>query len=95
MSSRCPAPQAAKCAVAWVAEHTWRVASKYDSYWAGQLAAIRVAVERAASGVPAQVGLTGLRRVGDRQLWYGAVEVRGRDVTRSSMAHHHWPPPGL
>lgn len=70
-----------------MAEHTWRVASKYDSYWAGQLAAIRVAVERAASGVPAQVGLAGLRGVGDRQSWYGAVEVRGRDVTRSSMAH--------
>ena len=63
------------------------MASKYDSYWAGQLAAIRVAVERAASGVPAQVGLAGLRGVGDRQSWYGAVEVRGRDVTRSSMAH--------
>lgn len=63
------------------------MASKYDSYWAGQLAAIRVAVERAASGVPAQVGLAGLRRMGSRQSWYGVVEVRGRDVRRSSMAH--------
>jgi hypothetical protein len=63
------------------------VASKYDSYWAGQLAAIRAAVERAADGVPARVRLAGLRAMGDRQSWYGIAEVRSRDVTRSSMAH--------
>jgi hypothetical protein len=69
------------------AEHTSGVASKYDSYWAGHLAEIRAVVERAASGPPAMVELPGLTSMGERQSWYGAVEVRGRDVTRSSMAH--------
>jgi hypothetical protein len=63
------------------------VASKYDSYWAEHLAEIRAAVERAASGPPAMVGLAGLTNTGERQSWYGVVEVRGSEVTRSSMAH--------
>jgi hypothetical protein len=63
------------------------VASKYDSYWAGQLAEIRAGLERAASGLPAVAELPGLTNIGERQSWYGAVEVRGREITRSSMAH--------
>jgi hypothetical protein len=63
------------------------VGSKYDSYWAGRLAKIRVTVERAANGPPAVVELPGLSDIGERQSWYGVAEVRGRDVRRSSMAH--------
>jgi len=70
-----------------VTEHTGGVGSKYDSYWAGRLAVIRTAVERAASGLPAVVELAELSDIGERQSWYGVAEVRGRDVTRSSMAH--------
>jgi hypothetical protein len=73
--------------VAEVAEDTSGVASKYDSYWSGQLAEIRAAVERAASGPPATLELAGLTSMGERQSWYGAAEVRDREVTRSSMAH--------
>ena len=69
------------------AEHTSGVGSKYESYWAGHLAEIRAAIERAASGPPAMVELAGLTSMGERQSWCGTVEVRGRDVTRSSMAH--------
>jgi len=63
------------------------VASKYDSYWARRLGEIRAAVERAAAGFPAVVELPGLRSAGERQSWSGVAEVRGRDVTRSAMAH--------
>ena len=54
--------------VAW---HTDRVASKYGLYWAGQVAAIRIAVERAATGRSTAIRLAGLRDAGDRQSWYG------------------------
>ncbi len=70
-----------------VAEHTGRVTSKYDPYWAGQLVQLRAAIERAASGQPAVVQLPGLRNSGARQSWYGAVEVRGRIALPGSMAH--------
>jgi hypothetical protein len=70
-----------------MAEHTGGVPSKYDAYWASRLAEIRAAVERATRGLPASVGLAGLGDIGERQSWYGAVDVRARDVTRSSMAH--------
>src|SRR5436189_43691 len=49
---------------------------------------------RSAQGLSAQwpacvwvVGLPGLRGAGGRGSWYGIAEVRGRGVTRSSMAH--------
>ncbi|MGH3194543.1 MAG: DUF7664 domain-containing protein [Streptosporangiaceae bacterium] len=61
--------------------------SKYDSYWAGRLGEIRAGVERAAAGLPAVAGLPGLRGAGERASWYGFAEVRGRGLTRSSMAH--------
>ncbi len=68
-------------------EHTGRVASKYDSYWASRLAQIRAAVERAAVGLPAEVQLPGLARVGQRQSWRGVAEVCRSELTHSSMAH--------
>jgi hypothetical protein len=61
--------------------------SKYDLYWTGKLADIRAAVACAASGQPAVVGVPGLTSMGDRQSWHGLAEVRGDDVTHSSMAH--------
>lgn len=61
--------------------------SKYDAYWAGQLAPIRAAIELAASGEPAVVQLPGLRNAGERQSWHGAVEVRGHAAMPASMAH--------
>jgi hypothetical protein len=63
------------------------VTSKYDAYWAGQLAQIRAAIECAAGGLPAVIQVPGLRNAGERQSWYGAVEVRGRVAMPSSMAH--------
>jgi hypothetical protein len=70
--------------VAW---HTDGVASKYDLYWAGQVAAIRIAVERGATGRSTVIRLAGLSDAGDRESWYGVAEVRGGEVTGSSMAY--------
>ncbi len=50
---------AQECLSRRVAEDTGSVASKYDLYWTGQLAEIRAAVARAASGVPSAVRLPG------------------------------------
>ena len=69
------------------AEHTGGVASKYDLYWTARLGDIRGAVARAADGLPAVVTVPGLTSLGDRQSWHGVAEVRGVDITRSSMAH--------
>jgi len=63
------------------------MASKYDLYWASRLEVIRAAVRLAATGVPATVDVQGLRNLGARQSWYGAVEVRGRTAAGASMAH--------
>lgn len=63
------------------------MASKYDGYWTGQLAAIRAGVARAADGRAVVIGLPELTRRGERQSWYGFAEVHGRDVVCSSMAH--------
>jgi hypothetical protein len=63
------------------------VTSKYDSYWAGRLGEIRAGLQLAAAGLPVGIGLPDLRSVGERESWYGVAEVRGRGVTRSSMAH--------
>jgi hypothetical protein len=63
------------------------VRSKYDSYWAGRLEEIRLAVELAAAGSAATVGVLGLRRLGNRQSWSGVAEVRGCELTRASGAH--------
>jgi hypothetical protein len=71
----------------WVPGQTGGVTSKYDSYWAARLGEIRAGAERAAAGLPAVVGLPGLRGAGERASWYGIAEVRGRGVTRDSMAH--------
>ena len=61
--------------------------SKYDSYWAGRLEEIRLAVELAVAGSAATVGVPGLRRMGNRQSWSGVAEVRGCELTRESGAH--------
>lgn len=61
--------------------------SKYDSYWAGRLEDIRLAVELALAGSAATVGVPGLQRLGNRQSWSGVAEVRGCELTRSSGAH--------
>jgi hypothetical protein len=82
-----PADSGMVVRVGGMAAHTDGVTSKYDSYWAGHLEAIRAAVARAADGLPAMIELLGLSTLGERQSWYGMVEVRDRDVTRSSMAH--------
>jgi hypothetical protein len=68
-------------------EQTGEMASKYDVYWAGRLPQIRAELQLAATGVPAVVGVPDLRRLGTRGSWYGVAEVRGQQVTRSSMAH--------
>jgi hypothetical protein len=70
-----------------VPEHTGGVTSKYDSYWAGRLGEIRAGLQLAAAGLPVVIGLPDLRSAGERESWYGVAEVRGRGVTRSSMAH--------
>jgi len=44
-------------------------------------------VAAAASGQPGALRLAGLTGLGDRQSWHGVAEVRGGEVTRSSMAH--------
>jgi hypothetical protein len=61
--------------------------SKYDAYWAGRLEDLRAAIVRAAGGASTVVNLPGLVGGGDRRSWSGVAEVRGRDLTRSSMAH--------
>lgn len=61
--------------------------SKYDSYWAGRLEEIRLAVELALAGSAATVGVPGLRRLGNRQSWSGVAEVRGCELTWASGAH--------
>lgn len=63
------------------------MASKYDAYWAAQLDEISAAVRAAVHRSAAMVDVAGVRRLGDRQSWYGIAEVRGRQLTRSSMAH--------
>lgn len=67
--------------------HTGEVASKYDRYWAVCLGQIQEALGRAAAVIPAAVATPGLRDLGARQSWYGMAEVRGSELTRSSMAH--------
>ena len=61
--------------------------SKYDGYWADRLDLILAELQAAATGTRAEVVLPELRRLGARQSWYGAAEVHGRQVVRSSMAH--------
>lgn len=63
------------------------MASKYDPYWATHLNEIRAAVRQAATGIPATVSVPELQHLGARRSWYGTAEVRGREVTRSAMAH--------
>lgn len=63
------------------------MASKYDQYWSSHTEQIRDAVWLAASSGIAKIRLDGLQGQGHRQSWYGAAEVRGRQVLRSSMAH--------
>jgi hypothetical protein len=68
-------------------DHTCKVTSKYDSYWAQRLEEIRAACERAVAGFPVTVGLPGLGSAGERQSWHGVAEVCGHDLAYSSMAH--------
>src|SRR5439155_24933255 len=68
-------------------EQTGAMASKYDAYWAGQLELIRAKLQGAAAGAPAVVEVPELHRLGARHSWYGIAEVRGRELTHSSMAH--------
>jgi hypothetical protein len=63
------------------------VASKYDTYWAGQLELIHAKIQAAAAGAHAVVEVPELHRLGTRQSWYGIAEVRGRELTHSSKAH--------
>jgi hypothetical protein len=63
------------------------MASKYDRYWRAHLDEIRAAVQAAVNGSSAMVDVASVRRLGDRQSWYAVAEVRGREMTRSSMAH--------
>jgi len=61
--------------------------SKYDRYWVSHLPHIPAALPSAASGAPAVCTVPGLRGLGERGSWYGVAEVRGNEVTRTSMAH--------
>ena len=63
------------------------MASKYDGYWTAHLDEISAGLQAAASGAAAVVERASVRRLGDRQSWYGVAEVCGREMTRSSMAH--------
>jgi len=63
------------------------MASKYDRYWTAHLGEISAALQAAVNGAPAMVDVASVRRLGDRQSWYGVAEVCGREMTRSSMAH--------
>jgi hypothetical protein len=63
------------------------MASKYDRYWTARLKEIRSAAQVAAAGIAATVDVAELRQLGDRQSWYGVVEVRGRAASGASMAH--------
>jgi hypothetical protein len=63
------------------------MASKYDRYWTAHLGEIGAALHAAVNGAVAVVDVASVRRMGDRQSWYGVTEVCGREMTRSSMAH--------
>lgn len=63
------------------------MASKYDRYWTAHLSEISAALQAAVNGSAAVVNVASVRRLGDRQSWYGVAEVRGREMTRGSMAH--------
>jgi hypothetical protein len=63
------------------------MSSKYDAYWTARLDEISAAVRAAVRGSAATVDVAGVRRLGDRQSWYGIAEVCGREMTQSSMAH--------
>jgi hypothetical protein len=63
------------------------MASKYDQYWTAHLDEISAVLRAAVNGAAATVDVTSVRRLGDRQSWYGIAEVCGREMTRSSMAH--------
>lgn len=63
------------------------MASKYDAYWTAHLDEISAAIQAAIRGSAGMVDVAGVRRLGDRQSWYGIAEVSGRLMTRSSMAH--------
>jgi hypothetical protein len=66
---------------------TGGVGSKYDDFWAGQLAQIRAQMSLAAAGKPVVLSVPGLSRLGARQSWHGMAEVRAQEITRSSGAH--------
>ncbi len=68
-------------------EQTGAMASKYDQYWAAHLDEISAALQAAVNGTAATIDVASVRRLGDRQSWYGIAEVCGREMTRSSMAH--------
>lgn len=63
------------------------MASKYDTYWLGEVEKIRAAVHSAASGRSAEIDVEGLRRCGSPRSWYGSVEVRARESGKGSAAH--------
>jgi hypothetical protein len=63
------------------------MASKYDSYWTAHLDEISAVLQAAVNGAAAMVDVASVRRLGDRQSWYGVAEVCGREMTGSSMAH--------
>jgi hypothetical protein len=61
-------------------DQTGVVASKYDAYWTARLDEITAAIGVAVRGSAAIVDVKGMRRLGDRQSWYGIAEVCGRQM---------------
>jgi DNA-(apurinic or apyrimidinic site) lyase len=60
--------------------------SKYDRYWLKKLTDISKLIEEAYIYGTSMLDVSDIRRYGDRQNWYGVVEVSDK-INRGEMAH--------
>jgi len=63
------------------------VASKYDAYWEGKKSELAFLIDAAATGRPAEIDVSDIIPLGQRDSWYGRTRVRSGKVDSADMAH--------
>jgi hypothetical protein len=62
------------------------MSSKYDDYWRSQLTEIEKLIDGASVHYSPALDVSSIRRIGERESWYGKATVRG-DQVDAPMAH--------
>lgn len=65
-----------------------KMSSKYDRYWSNRLSEIAQLIREAyRDGISGELNVSDLRKWGNRQSWYGAVEISKDGLEKKSGAH--------